>query len=294
MSSGGVKRHASRSPTSDRDLKRVAASSPEEGEVDDATPVGKTPLPAPPSSLPPKPITSKTKVPFPFKPKSEMPRNGLDATNSPAPYLRCDSDDARRRPLEFRRRNARPFDHWEPEYRRRVDDSDRFYPPREHDGDSGRYYGSFRTKDREHSRRVDRDRGLRRDDRSSDYYDGDRLRRAGKIDSYRPLSPHPAPTPPLGLLPERPTPHENPPYPQLPHAQRSPGPSSEPKPCGSPPPPPPSSSPPPVPPPDIPKTDVQPHPKVDVLRHLFRYHLHHLRQILLSLKSTIRNLNLDQ
>ncbi|KAI0634816.1 kinase-like domain-containing protein [Trametes polyzona] len=77
MLSSLPKRPASTSPERDRPSKRQVTSSPEEGELEDATPpplpVAKSPSPA---KAPPKPVA---KVPFPFKKKVSAPENGASS-----------------------------------------------------------------------------------------------------------------------------------------------------------------------------------------------------------------------
>ncbi|RDB30566.1 putative cyclin-dependent kinase 9 [Hypsizygus marmoreus] len=142
------KRHASKSPDGERASKRLATSSPEEGELDDASPILHTPsLPAP---LPDKPAVKK--VPFPFKKKELPSRNGssssavvLEEKEARMVYERSEEDAKRLRQPEGRRKGARPVaaDHWEPTHYSR--DSSRHhaqrrdYSPRDYrDRDRGR------------------------------------------------------------------------------------------------------------------------------------------------------------
>lgn len=110
------KRNASRSPEGSRQIKRLLTSSPEEGEVDELNPPplkAVAPLIAP-ITLPPKPQASTTtKVPFPFKKKADVPRNGGEAATSNV-FERYDS-----RAREDRNRGKPAHaDHWEPSYGR--------------------------------------------------------------------------------------------------------------------------------------------------------------------------------
>lgn len=144
-----AKRHASRSPPGARPSKRPATSSPEEGELDDASPpFVPQPLPA---SLPPKPMTSKAKVPFPFKKKPEPSRNGssngtVDSKDGSLAgvYERSEEDERRIWEADFKRKASRPnrSDHWEPGQDRgdsRHYAPRRDHPPRDHrDRDRGR------------------------------------------------------------------------------------------------------------------------------------------------------------
>ncbi|KAG6917602.1 hypothetical protein DXG01_001831 [Tephrocybe rancida] len=95
-----TKRRASRSP-SERSAKRHAASSPEEGEVDDGSP-SQPSLPVPAPSVPPKhaSLPAKPKIAFPFKTKGgpSGPRPTLSAFESkdgPAVYERSASTEDR-------------------------------------------------------------------------------------------------------------------------------------------------------------------------------------------------------
>ena len=76
MLSSLPKRPASASPDGDRPSKRQATSSPEEGELDDASPppVARLRSPSPPKSSAKPP----GKVPFPFKKKTAPPENGVN------------------------------------------------------------------------------------------------------------------------------------------------------------------------------------------------------------------------
>lgn len=161
-----TKRHASRSPDGARPSKRAATSSPEEGELDDASPL------LAPQSLPAKPSTqSKAKVPFPFKKKAEPTRNGITTgvTKIPEPkekvlpvvYERSEEDDRRIREADLKRKHARPMkaataDHWEPSYgrvERPVNASARHYVPRDHDRRSDWDYPSVPSRgERDHHR----------------------------------------------------------------------------------------------------------------------------------------------
>ncbi|KAJ3570454.1 hypothetical protein NP233_g4392 [Leucocoprinus birnbaumii] len=104
-----------------------------------------------PPSLPPKPVTmAKTKIPFPFKKKVDLPRSAavpaLPEPRDPAVNALFDrpADDERRtrekeRETDSRRWSSRGGDHWEPSYSRTSDRADRFHssqsrwPPRERD-----------------------------------------------------------------------------------------------------------------------------------------------------------------
>ncbi|KAF9450218.1 Pkinase-domain-containing protein [Macrolepiota fuliginosa MF-IS2] len=135
-----TKRHASGSPEGERATKRLAPSSPEEGELDDLTPPPpKQPPPQLPPSLPPKPTLAKTKIPFPFKKKIDTVRNTAPTT-LPEPmdpavnalFDRVDDEERRTREREretdSRRWPSRGGDHWEPSYSRVPDRNDRYYP----------------------------------------------------------------------------------------------------------------------------------------------------------------------
>lgn len=111
-----VKRIASTSPDGVRPYKRLATSSPEEGELDDTTP--------PP---PPRPATPpKSKVPFPFKRKTiardeklEPYANGEPKGRAQYGYERPDEDELRFRNDDERRwrpprHDTRGADRWEP------------------------------------------------------------------------------------------------------------------------------------------------------------------------------------
>ncbi|TFK86661.1 Pkinase-domain-containing protein [Polyporus arcularius HHB13444] len=73
MLSSLPKRPASSSPARDRPSKRQATSSPEEGELDDASPPSVARLRSP---SPSKPAKSTAKIPFPFKKKLAAQENG--------------------------------------------------------------------------------------------------------------------------------------------------------------------------------------------------------------------------
>ncbi|KDR68381.1 hypothetical protein GALMADRAFT_257032 [Galerina marginata CBS 339.88] len=121
------KRLASRSPDGGRYAKRLATSSPEEGEVDDTAPAVLHPTIFP-ISLPAKPATlGQKKVPFPFKKKAEPSKDGAggDAAESqegPLNVFDRFEEEAKRRE-EPRRQRPRPIgknaaDHWEPGFGR--------------------------------------------------------------------------------------------------------------------------------------------------------------------------------
>lgn len=125
-----TKRSAGDSPDS-RPVKRHMSYSPEEGELDDATPPpvslapGKTPSNSTPASKMP------SKVPFPFK-KKALPSNGHaeslpDDTKARQSYTRPGDEDRRRRDDDGWRdvngrmsrvdgRSTRPVDHWAPSH----------------------------------------------------------------------------------------------------------------------------------------------------------------------------------
>lgn len=144
----GAKRHASRSPAGERSLKRLATSSPEEGELDDVTSTAPGPATLSlPASLPPKPVTfSKSKVPFPFKRRDTI-RGGpsstvLEPKELPVAGYDRSSDERRFRDGEHKRKGGRGpksqgADHWEPGYARgegmssRNHASRRDYPSRD-------------------------------------------------------------------------------------------------------------------------------------------------------------------
>ncbi|KAF9457143.1 kinase-like domain-containing protein [Collybia nuda] len=153
MAPGGAKRYASRSPSRERSLKRLATSSPEEGELDDVTTTTIVPGPTTlslPASLPPKPVTfSKSKVPFPFK-RKDSARNGSTSLDPKEPavavYERSAEDERRFRDGDHKRKGGRGSklpgaDHWEPGYARG-------------EGMSSRNHGSWR----EYPNRDRRDR----------------------------------------------------------------------------------------------------------------------------------------
>ncbi|KAF5351252.1 hypothetical protein D9756_008328 [Leucocoprinus leucothites] len=146
-----LKRHASGSPEGTRSAKRPAPSTPEEGELDDTSPPSPPPRQAPlqlPPSLPPKPTAAKTKIPFPFKKKVDLPHSAalpaLPEPRDPAVNALFDrpADDERRtrekeRETDSRRWSGRGGDHWEPSYSRGPERGDRFHssqprwPPRD-------------------------------------------------------------------------------------------------------------------------------------------------------------------
>ncbi|KAH9887224.1 kinase-like domain-containing protein [Cubamyces lactineus] len=122
MLSSLPKRPASTTPDRDRPAKRQATSSPEEGELEDATPppapVARSPSPV---KAPPKPVA---KVPFPFKKKANVQENGSSSHNGQGKDRtdeeRRHRDDAHRQPFGLPPRPddryARPWgaDRWEP------------------------------------------------------------------------------------------------------------------------------------------------------------------------------------
>ncbi|KAI0360429.1 Pkinase-domain-containing protein [Trametes cingulata] len=127
MLSSLPKRPASTTPERDRPSKRQATSSPEEGELEDATPppppVARSPTPV---KAPPKPLA---KVPFPFKKKTATQENGASSHNGigkERPRVHDDErrhreDDAHRqpfglppRPPDDRYGRAWAADRWEP------------------------------------------------------------------------------------------------------------------------------------------------------------------------------------
>ncbi|KAL1943860.1 hypothetical protein VTO73DRAFT_3678 [Trametes versicolor] len=127
MLSSLPKRPASTTPERDRPSKRQATSSPEEGELEDATPppppVAKSPSPA---KVPPKPVA---KVPFPFKKKANAPENGSSSHNGSGRDRSAARDDERRhreddahrqafglppRPADDRYGRSWAADRWEP------------------------------------------------------------------------------------------------------------------------------------------------------------------------------------
>ncbi len=115
------KRQASRSPEYGRSAKRPLNSSPEEGEVDDSAPV--PPILSIP--LPPKPATKG--VPFPFKKKTDPPKNGADeaaASATPPNVFTKFEEDANKKVAKDeskKPRLSRPppgkMDHYEPPQR---------------------------------------------------------------------------------------------------------------------------------------------------------------------------------
>lgn len=137
MAPGLTKRHASRSPDGERASKRPVTSSPEEGELDDATPVRQTPIILP-ASLPAKPtVAPKGKVPFPFKKKAETSRSGsFSVVSEPkdvvAVYERTEEEEKRLRQPDARRKGGRSVatDHWEPNYGRTDSLPSRHHAPR--------------------------------------------------------------------------------------------------------------------------------------------------------------------
>ncbi|KAI0711430.1 kinase-like domain-containing protein [Earliella scabrosa] len=97
------KRPASLSPDSDRPSKRQATSSPEEGELDDATP---PPPPVARSPSPPKAAAKTfTRVPFPFKKKFPPPES---STNGAANERAAGSEREDERRLRDERRYGLP------------------------------------------------------------------------------------------------------------------------------------------------------------------------------------------
>ncbi|KAH9477512.1 putative cyclin-dependent kinase 9 [Psilocybe cubensis] len=118
------KRPASRSPEPARYGKRTITSSPEEGEVDDNPPPVTKPI-IQPISLPQKPATTSSKnIPFPFKKKTDAPRNGAggvtgDSQGKPLNVFEAlEEKQAKKKDDMFKqnpRHNARQNgDHWEP------------------------------------------------------------------------------------------------------------------------------------------------------------------------------------
>ncbi len=115
------KRQASRSPEYGRSAKRPLISSPEEGEVDDSAPA----LPILSIPLPPKPATKG--VPFPFKKKTDPPKNGADeaaASATPPNVFTKFEEDANKKVAKDeskKPRLSRPppgkMDHYEPPQR---------------------------------------------------------------------------------------------------------------------------------------------------------------------------------
>ncbi|OCH84236.1 Pkinase-domain-containing protein [Obba rivulosa] len=161
------KRSASTSPNDSRPNKRHAPSSPEEGELDDATP----PQPKPARSPTPVKTTSKPapKVPFPFKKKiyaaeekAPPPPNGLTKSREqPMVYERSEEDERRFRQEEERKYNySRPrppppppppphgIDRWQPAAGRydygtswnHTDPRSSYHYPRERDVHDDRRY----------------------------------------------------------------------------------------------------------------------------------------------------------
>ena len=164
-----TKRHASNSPDGARPPKRALTSSPEEGEVDDATVLpGSANLPPRPAS-PPRPL-AKAKIAFPFKKKTDIVSNGVGVENRdktlPIVYERSQEDERRIREADMKRTSIRGIqgdsrrrgpstlgDHWEPSYSRDNPSIQRGGPR-----DGGHYHG-----DRHHStyNSRDRDRSVR-------------------------------------------------------------------------------------------------------------------------------------
>lgn len=152
-----LKRIASRSPPRNRASKRHATSSPEEGELDDVPAPSGGPIISLPASLPPKPVTSKSKVPFPFKKRVDSTRNAASRSSAdsresrnsiqpPLIYERFKDDERRIRESDPRRGkdNRKPplTDHWEPSYNRT--DTRHHVPRRDHrDRDRGRTPPSY-------------------------------------------------------------------------------------------------------------------------------------------------------
>ena len=122
MLSSLPKRPASTTPDRDRPAKRQATSSPEEGELEDATPppapVARSPSPV---KAPPKPVA---KVPFPFKKKANAQENGSSSHGGLGQDRndeeRRHRDDAHRQPFglpprpDDRYARSWAADRWEP------------------------------------------------------------------------------------------------------------------------------------------------------------------------------------
>ncbi|GLB39077.1 putative pkinase-domain-containing protein [Lyophyllum shimeji] len=136
-----TKRHASRSPAGERASKRLATSSPEEGELDDTSPARPSTLPPLPASLPAKPAAAppKGKVPFPFKKKTEASRGSStlsvpEAKEGPGVYERSAEDQRRlgARHAEPMRKHAHSghSGRWDSTYDSRDGSSSRHYAPR--------------------------------------------------------------------------------------------------------------------------------------------------------------------
>lgn len=129
-----------------RPPKRALTSSPEEGELDDATPPppsGQSSVPSPPRDKVP-----AKKVPFPFKKKAPLPDTLPDRPPLPSRDEPRHRDDDARRNYPPRAPPMRSGDHWAPSYNdarppsRPAWDS---YPPRY---DDDRYYRSRPEADR--------------------------------------------------------------------------------------------------------------------------------------------------
>ncbi|KAF8631483.1 hypothetical protein AX15_002371 [Amanita polypyramis BW_CC] len=151
MATSPAKRQASASPDAYRPPKRLATSSPEEGELDDPVPLSPQSQPLHSSLQPnPQPL-AKPKVPFPFKKKTEQAKigsaSGGESNESDGRFAR--DADVRRRQGRAPGRSSMIADHWEPGY---GSSSSRFYPPQRWDSYPPRDY-----RDRERDR--DRERG---------------------------------------------------------------------------------------------------------------------------------------
>ena len=155
------KRNASRSPDGNRQSKRLLTSSPEEGEVDEPNPpppMAPTPVMAP-IALPPRlPALTTSKVPFPFKKKTEVWKNG--PVEREATTLNVfDRSEVRPRDDSSRNRAGKSahMDHWEPSYERgdpmhtRIDPYDG-YGRNDHPGRDG-----WDARDRDRRRTPHRD-----------------------------------------------------------------------------------------------------------------------------------------
>ncbi|KAF8880072.1 kinase-like domain-containing protein [Infundibulicybe gibba] len=129
MTPPAAKREASTSPDGERAPKRIATSSPEEGELDDG--LGSQSPPSAVASAAPKLPVPKPRVPFPFKKKTDLPRtDSVDPQESQgavaAVYERPAEDERRFRDSDMRRKQSwhgGKADHWEPGYNNHRNDS---------------------------------------------------------------------------------------------------------------------------------------------------------------------------
>lgn len=104
MISSLPKRPASASPDADRPVKRMVTSSPEEGELDDATPPPVARSPSPPKTS----AKSQAKVPFPFKKKPTVPESSTNGAVMERPSVYERDEERRFREEDTRRRFGLP------------------------------------------------------------------------------------------------------------------------------------------------------------------------------------------